>query len=427
MSQKQPARGGARSVPPRAFATGILLFVSGAVTALALVWMFGAAITAPNSNLAKSGGTVWGSEEKLKKKTAMRKLTKTFYDDPKVRYAIGEPVAGWDEKRREWLRVNPAFGDRGSPRPVSERVMVVTGSQLTRCKNPIGDNLSLRSLKNKVDYCRINGYDIFYNNLLLQPKMAGCWAKLPAIKAAMIAHPETEWVLWVDVDAFFMDMEFKFPFDRYEGYNLVVEGWNTYKMRTFTSLNAGVFLIRNCQWSMDFIEKWASMGPTSPDYAKWGVIQQALLKDKSDVESDDQSALLYLMLEKGKIWGDKIFLEEELNFQTHWVGSVEQLRNLTLSGVERDRLRRRRAEKATDVYDTKRRVEQRGLVGPPIMMHFAGCQPCSGKHNPAYGAESCWAGMEQALTYADNQVLRSFGLAHMNLSDPGAVSPLKRQ
>ncbi|KAL4590642.1 hypothetical protein LXL04_003579 [Taraxacum kok-saghyz] len=36
--------------------------------------------------------------------------------------------------------------------------------------NPIGDHLLLRFFKNKVDYCRIHGYAIFYNNVLLHPR-----------------------------------------------------------------------------------------------------------------------------------------------------------------------------------------------------------------------------------------------------------------
>ncbi|KAL9671903.1 hypothetical protein QQ045_009476 [Rhodiola kirilowii] len=397
-SKQQPTRGGGKSA---------LLFVSGGFTAFLLIWVF------PSSSdilFVKRGGGGEGLEVGT---------GSTFYDDPQLSFNIGDSVENWDEKRRDWLKKNPFFG-----KGVSERMVVVTGSQLKPCKNPVGDSLLLRSFKNKVDYCRLNGYDIFYNNILLQPKMDDCWAKLPAIRAAMMAHPETEWILWADADAIFTDMEFKFPFERYEGYNIVVEGWNTYERQSFTSLNAGVFLIRNCQWSLDFMEVWARQGPQSPEYVKWGKIQQLMFKDKTDPLSDDQSALLYLMLKKRKVWGDKIFLEEALTFQSHWVGVMDMLDNLTKAGVEKDQVGRRHAEKVTHVYDWERRVEERGQVGRPIMIHFAGCQPCSGKHNPAYGAEACWEGMSRALTFADNQVLRNFGLVHLSLSDPASVSPL---
>lgn len=73
----------------------------------------------------------------------------------------------------------------------------------------------LRLFKNKVDYCRLHGIEIFYNNVLLHPKMFGFWAKYPVVKAAMLAHPEVEWIWWVDSDAVFTDMEFKLPLERY--------------------------------------------------------------------------------------------------------------------------------------------------------------------------------------------------------------------
>ncbi|ONH99870.1 hypothetical protein PRUPE_6G054700 [Prunus persica] len=49
-------------------------------------------------------------------------------------------------------------------------------------------------------------------------------------------------------------MEFKLLLDRYKNHNLVVHDWAHLVMEThsWTGLNAGVFLIRNCQWTMDF-------------------------------------------------------------------------------------------------------------------------------------------------------------------------------
>jgi len=93
--------------------------------------------------------------------------------------------------------------------------------------------------------------------------MNSYWAKLPAVKAAMIAHPEAEWIWWVDSDALFTDMDFTPPWRRYKEHNLVVHGWPgvIYNDRSWTALNAGVFLIRNCQWSMELIDTWTGMGP----------------------------------------------------------------------------------------------------------------------------------------------------------------------
>lgn len=58
----------------------------------------------------------------------------TFYDDPKLSYSIGDPVKNWDDKRRNWILAHPRYASQ-------ELVLLVTGSQPSVCKNPIGDHL----------------------------------------------------------------------------------------------------------------------------------------------------------------------------------------------------------------------------------------------------------------------------------------------
>ena len=126
---------------------------------------------------------------------------------------------------------------------------MVSGSQPEPCAGPGGDHLLLRFLKNKVDYCRLHGVELLYNTALLEPSMVAYWAKLPAVRAAMLAHPEAEWVWWVDADAVFTDMDFSLPLaTRYAGYNLVAYGVaKDIKRKSWLGINAGVFIIRNCQ------------------------------------------------------------------------------------------------------------------------------------------------------------------------------------
>lgn len=288
----------------------------------------------------------------------------------------------------------------------------------------------LRLFKNKVDYCRIHGIEIFYNNALLHPKMFGFWAKYPVVKAAMLAHPEVEWIWWVDSDAVFTDMEFKLPLQRYNKHNLVVHGWShaVYKEQSWTGLNAGVFLIRNCQWSMELIDEWARMGPQSLEYEKWGKTQKLVFKDKLYPESDDQSGLIYLLLKENEKWGDKIYLESEYNFEGYWLGMVGGLDNITNGYTEIEKkvgvLRRRHAEKMSEYYSEIRENYSKGVEKRPFVMHFTGCEPCTGDHNPVYTWEACWNGMQKALNFADNQVLRSFGFVHPDLLNSSLVSPL---
>jgi len=71
---------------------------------------------------------------------------------------------------------------------------MITRAQPDLCRNPIGDHHLLRYFKNKVDYYRLHAYDILYNNALLDPKMFAYWAKYLMLRAAMMAHPEAEWI-----------------------------------------------------------------------------------------------------------------------------------------------------------------------------------------------------------------------------------------
>ncbi|CAI9111251.1 OLC1v1011429C1 [Oldenlandia corymbosa var. corymbosa] len=354
----------------------------------------------------------------------------TFYDDPEITYTLEKPIKDWDAKRKEWLRLHPTFIPGAQ-----NRILLLTGSQPWPCKNPSGDHLLLRCFKNKVDYARIHGYEIFYANAFLNPKMKSYWAKIPLVRAAMLAHPESEWIMWVDSDAIFTDMDFKVPLKRYKHHNFVVHGWPDliYEKKSWVAVNAGIFLIRNCQWSMEFLDVWGSMGPASPDYKQWGQTLRSTFKDKMFPESDDQSALVYLLLKEKKKWGHMMYVENEYSLHGYWVGVMGKLDDITgrYEKIEKKtvKLRRRHAEVVSESYGKlwEKHLEdagdRKGGWRRPFITHFTGCQPCSGKYNPAYKGDDCWVGMERALNFADNQVLRSFGFRHPDLRN-GSVSPL---
>ncbi|KAI8534779.1 hypothetical protein RHMOL_Rhmol10G0123300 [Rhododendron molle] len=354
---------------------------------------------------------------------------KTFYDDPALSYEIGNPVTNWDDKRREWLKHHPSFATGAE-----DRVFVVTGSQPSPCKDPIGDHLNLRFFKNKVDYCRIHGYDIFYSNAFLHPKMGSWWVKMPVLRATMLAHPEAEWIFWVDSDAVFTDMDFKLPLEKYKDHNLVVPGYydKVYEKKSWGGVNAGVFFIRNCQWSMEFLEVWAGMGPQTPNYEKWGQILTSTLSDKTDPESDDQSALVYLLLKEKETFGNKIYIENQYALSGYWVYIVDSLDTITdnYARIEKGvtELRRRHAEKVSEHYAAVMReafVNESGYAGGgkrEFITHFTACRPCSGQWG--YTEEQCLNGMEKALNFADNQVLRNYGFVRPDLLNASSLYAL---
>ncbi|CAI9776236.1 unnamed protein product [Fraxinus pennsylvanica] len=94
-----------------------------------------------------------------------------FKSDPSRPYSLGPKISDWDQQRGEWLKNNPNFPNFIAPN--KPRVLLVTGSSPKPCENPVGDHYLLKSIKNKIDYCRLHGIEIFYNMALLDAEMAG--------------------------------------------------------------------------------------------------------------------------------------------------------------------------------------------------------------------------------------------------------------
>ncbi|KAL6842914.1 hypothetical protein ACP4OV_027227 [Aristida adscensionis] len=411
--------------PRPSLACDALLFLAGAAAAVhALLGARSALWPAPSSSSASPAAA--GDP---------MATARTFYDEPELAFTVERRVTGWDAKRAAWLR---SRGLAGAP----ERVVMVSGSQPEPCRGAAGDHLLLRFLKNKADYCRLHGIELLYNRAILHPAMAWCWAKIPIVRAAMLAHPESEWVWWVDEDAVFTDMDFSLPLAKYRGRNFVFHGKpkKVFEQRSWVGLNAGVFLIRNCQWSLDFLDEWARMGPAWPEeHARWGKIIRAALSDTDHDWANDQSALVYLLLTNWERLESKMHIETEYDFQGYWEEILGWL-NGTAARYEaaetrRPGLRRRYAEREHLWYAAARNAAVRDAVpGPPggaelegwrrpLITHFVGCQPCGGGRNPMYSQQSCDDGMRLALNLADDQVLRAYGFRHAAPLDD-AVVPL---
>ncbi|XP_074308872.1 glycosyltransferase 6-like [Silene latifolia] len=414
-----------------------VMFLSGVLVTVIVIWSFPSITTpslrentVPFSPSEYSSKIITPSPPTANKTDLNLNLNlTTFYDDPKFGYLMDSPVKDWDEKRQQWFNAHPSL-DRSV-----ERVMMVTGSQPMPCTAADGDHLMLRLFKNKVDYCRIHGHDIFYNNVLLHQGMYAYWAKYPLVKAAMLSHPEAEWIWWIDSDAVFTDMDFNLPLEKYKAYNLIVYGWPDalYEHKSSMGLNAGVFLIRNCQWSMNILDRWASFGPQTENFAKWGQIQKAVFPNMENPTSDDQAALCYMILMEKDIWAEKFYLETEYDFQGYFMGVIDKLDNATRHYSELEKkvpeLRKKHAEKFGEEYRAlwQQHLEAAGTPRPlrrSFVTHFTGCEPCSGYHNPHYTDEQCHGGIIRALNFGDSQVLRSFGYTRHNLSLSSSVEPL---
>ncbi|KAG4930046.1 hypothetical protein AAZX31_17G099600 [Glycine max] len=326
--------------------------------------------------------------------------------NPNDTFTLGPKIDNWDTERKNWLHQNPEYPNVIGGKP---RILLLTGSPPKPCDNPIGDHYLLKSIKNKIDYCRLHGIEIVYNLAHLDVELAGYWAKLPMIRRLMLSHPEVEWIWWMDSDAFFTDMVFELPMSKYDEYNLVLHGYPDllFEQKSWIAVNTGSFLFRNCQWSLDLLDAWAPMGPKGPVREEAGKILTANLKGRPAFEADDQSALIYLLLSKKEKWMDRTFLENSFYLHGYWAGLVD------------------RYEEMIEKYHPGLGDERW-----PFVTHFVGCKPCGSYGD--YPVERCLSSMERAFNFADNQVLKLYGFRHRGLLSPKikrirneTVSPLE--
>ncbi|CAM6105149.1 unnamed protein product [Calypogeia fissa] len=312
--------------------------------------------------------------------------------DPNVPYSLGPDIKNWNEQRAEWLEKNPHMKVPPGGKP---KILLVTGSQPKPCDNPAGDHYLLKSIKNKIDYCRLHNIEIFYNMAHLDQEMAGFWAKLPLLRKLMLANPEVEWIWWMDSDAMFTDMLFELPLDKYKDYNMVLHGWDelVYNKNSWVGLNTGSFVFRNNQWSLDLLDIWAPMGPKGKIRVDAGKVLTATLTGRPEFEADDQSALIYLLVTREKELRPHVYLENSYFLHGYWVMLVERFEEMM--------------EKNHPGFGDDRW---------PFVTHFVGCKPCGSYGD--YSVDRCMKQMERAFNFADNQVLDRYGLQHRALSTP---------
>ncbi|MBA0715181.1 hypothetical protein Golax_014099 [Gossypium laxum] len=310
--------------------------------------------------------------------------------DPDKPYSLGPKISDWDKQRSQWLKENPDYPNFIGPN--KPRVLLVTGSSPKPCENPFGDHYLLKSTKNKIDYCRLHGIEIFYNMALLDAEMAGFWAKLPLIRTLLLSHPEVEFLWWMDSDAMFTDMAFEIPWERYKDSNLVMHGWNerVYDQKNWIGLNTGSFLLRNGQWALDLLDAWAPMGPKGKIRDEAGKVLTRELKNRPVFEADDQSAMVYLLATQREQWGDKVYLEHAYYLHGYWGLLVD------------------RHEEMIETYHP-------GLGDHrwPLVTHFVGCKPCGKLGN--YPVERCLKQMDRAFNFGDNQILQIYGFTQKSL------------
>jgi len=119
------------------------------------------------------------------------------------------------------------------------------------------------TLPNKIEYCKKHDYDFHYDDFtrpVSEPnidKTPSSHNKLCRIKELLVQHlNKYDWLCWIDGDAVIMNYRIKLESFLDDEYNFIIgEDWN--------GLNAGVFFIRVCQESINFMDKCIKYKPTT--------------------------------------------------------------------------------------------------------------------------------------------------------------------
>eukprot|EP00245_Coleochaete_scutata_P016029 TRINITY_DN734_c1_g1_i1.p1 TRINITY_DN734_c1_g1~~TRINITY_DN734_c1_g1_i1.p1 ORF type:complete len:411 (-),score=55.11 TRINITY_DN734_c1_g1_i1:647-1720(-) len=285
-------------------------------------------------------------------------------------------------------------------------VILLSSGYTKPCEDSEGTQFMMRSLKNKLEYAQRNNMKLVYNQGTWKGKMTQMWAKVFILKNTMIHHPEVEWILWMDADAFITDLSFKIPFEAYRQFNLVVPGfWRClyedsipfHNRPEWTCINAGVFLIRNCAWSLHMLDLWSKYSDPAKA-VEYGRFFSKVQRGRAEGQpSNDQSALVYLLHSQPDKIASMTYFEESYKLHGFWGDIVTHYEEWMSKAGPRL------------AWEEKNR--------PAFVTHFVGCKICGGKGS-TYDKDECSRNINRALNFGDNQALLPFNMSHVNLLSP---------
>lgn len=100
--------------------------------------------------------------------------------------------------------------------------------------------------ESKRKYCNQQGYDFICIEENLDPSRELAWSKILAVLKVM-ENPKYKWVFWVDADSIIMNTAIRVE-------DLIDEKYDFIINEDCNGLNAGVFLIRNCNAAKKFLQ-----------------------------------------------------------------------------------------------------------------------------------------------------------------------------
>jgi len=133
-------------------------------------------------------------------------------------------------------------------------------------------------------YSHIHGYPFyFYHTSLVTPELSAGWSKLLVVKRFL---PQYEWIFWMDLDSIVTNYTIRAEdlIEIAETYKkpdqqmdfIIAEDWN--------NINSGMFIIRNCEWSMNFLQTAFEYSNIIPNHT-WGD-QEGIIRTKDKNPED---------------------------------------------------------------------------------------------------------------------------------------------
>mmetsp|Transcript_19504 Transcript_19504/g.25147 ORF Transcript_19504/g.25147 Transcript_19504/m.25147 type:complete len:321 (+) Transcript_19504:106-1068(+) len=147
------------------------------------------------------------------------------------------------------------------------------------------DGLLQLTWENKLKYAEKHGYHLFDESDQLDKSRPPSWSKIRAVQRLLIEEKCT-WVFWLDADTVIMNSDKRIedflPSDPEKDLLLSADDGGGY--------NAGVWLVHNTAWALQFLQEWWDMKSfvKPPGLAKSGDNDALKYKLKNLVDFDDR-------------------------------------------------------------------------------------------------------------------------------------------
>ncbi|CAO3598890.1 unnamed protein product [Absidia cylindrospora] len=205
-----------------------------------------------------------------------------------------EDVTGLLDEEHNIAKQQISNQDDGDDELTASSIAVVTSSFIyDACMEPS----ATRAAMNKREYALKHGYSFVARSAEFAQEAARgqrktVWGKIDVVEKVL---PKYKWIFWLDMDAVVMDQDRKLEDLLEQVRQLYPQGAETFDdqvdfvvSRPFRDpmINAGVFLMRNTPWAMQFLrdvqktEEWYKRGPSYEQGAMWDIMRLPENEDK---------------------------------------------------------------------------------------------------------------------------------------------------